>query len=464
MQKNLITKQPSPLTVLPRLGLALFLGVLLSILLTSLLAAASLEDDQASANIAGMLDPNFGTNGIVTTAVGIEDDWIYGLALQNDGKIVVLGETSDGAGHYDPVIARYTTSGALDTSFGANGLVTITFGLYDQASDLAIQDDDKIVVVGRVGSNIFADFAVMRYTISGTLDTSFGSTGVVSTSITPGHDLAKSVAIQEDGKIVVAGESSEGFSLARYTVSGTLDSSFGTGGVVTTSFNVVDVNVSDMAIQNDGKIVIVGDTWDYGAYDFLAARYTISGTPDTSFGAGGIVTTSTTLDGEEFATGVAIQSNGRILLTGDGGNGDALFNSDGLLLCYTTTGELDPTFGAGGIVTTSFGTGVHSAWGVAVQEDDKIVVVGSAYNGNDTDFGIIRYTASGVLDDSFGTGGTTSTDIAAEGEIPFHVVIQQDGKIVVAGDADNGSDDDFAIARYYGSTPHSVFLPLVIKN
>jgi uncharacterized delta-60 repeat protein len=155
----------------------------------------------------GDLDPTFGNGGKVTTAIGSGNDRGSSVALQSDGKIVVAGYSDNGS-NYDFALMRYTVAGALDAGFGDGGKVTTSISSsYDFGHSVAVQSDGKIVVAGYSGG-IYpanADFALARYTAAGALDTSFGSGGKVITPIGSAYDEGRSVAVQSDGKIVVAG-------------------------------------------------------------------------------------------------------------------------------------------------------------------------------------------------------------------------------------------------------------------
>jgi uncharacterized delta-60 repeat protein len=245
----------------------------------------------------GDLDTSFSRDGKVTTDFGSPSDRALALALQPDSKLVVAG-VSLASGSNDFALARYHRDGALDTTFGAGGTVRTDFvpafgGSSDVAYALALQPDGKIVVAGVSNGNGSNDFALARYHHDGALDTTFGAGGTVTTDF-GGNDIAYAVALQPDGKIVLAGHSASSgfpppaiFALARYTATGALDPSFGSGGKVTTdfcSFNVCE-NTHDQAyalvIQPDGKIVAAGIVRVHGAGVFALARYTTTGDLDT---------------------------------------------------------------------------------------------------------------------------------------------------------------------------------------
>ena len=381
------------------------------------------------------LDSNFGSSGKVTTDIGSgTNDYGYTVAIQSDGKIVVAGVSADNF-----ALARYTTSGELDTSFDTDGKLTTNFGDTDKIRSVAIQSDGKIIAAGESGSN----FALARYTTSGELDTSFDTDGKLTTDF-GGTDVAWSVAIQSDGKIIAAGNSSSlasdnDFALARYTTTGALDTSFDTDGKVSTHFGPA-ANTNEkgyaVAIQSDGKIVVAG----YSNSDFALARYTTTGALDTTFDTDGFVTSD--LGAAAYIWSVAIQSDGKIIAAGEAAVGSGNF----AVARYTTTGALDTSFDTDGSLTTDIGSGTTDrGYAVAIQSDGKIVVFGASGN----DFALARYTTTGALDTTFDTDGKVTTDFASGVDRGQAVAIQSDGKIIGAGWVGN----DFALVRYGPANP-----------
>jgi uncharacterized delta-60 repeat protein len=277
MHRDLLAKRSYRLPISIRLGLSLAVGMLAVLLLASLLVVASPPLAQIALPNPDDLDTTFGTGGVVTTAIGPGNDGAFAIAVQPDGKIVAAGSAHSG-NDYDFALARYTVSGTLDSSFGTGGVVTTAIGPGDDgAHAVVIQEDGKIVAAGSAHSGSDWDFALARYTVSGTLDSSFGTSGVVTTPIGTGDNFAPSVAIQPDGKIVAAGSAHSGsdfdFVLACYTVSGMLDTTFGTSGVVTTAIGPSDDEALAAAIQEDGKIVAAGYAHSGNDWDFALVRY-----------------------------------------------------------------------------------------------------------------------------------------------------------------------------------------------
>ncbi len=392
--------------------------------------------------VDGKLDSSFGENGIVTTDFNNTNDHANAIVLQGD-KILVAGSNYS---YYDFALARYTSDGILDSSFGVNGLVTTDFNnSYDEASSIALQGD-KIIVAGSANYNGNYDFALARYTADGALDASFGVNGLVTTDFNNLYDVATSIALHGN-KIIATGYTGSGgydFALARYTADGALDPSFGENGKVTTDFHYYDV-VNSVTLQGDNTIV-AGFISDQYGLDFALARYTADGALDSSFGESGLLTgyfpsslasfTSTVIQGNKVvAAGYALNENK---------------NNDFALARYNVDGTLDTSFGENGKVTTDFNNSSdHRATSIALQ-GDKIIITGDTYNPvNGTyDFALGRYTADGALDSSFGVNGKKTTDINNSSYDHAYAVAIQGDKIIVAGYTTDGGNYDFALARY----------------
>lgn len=414
--------------------------------LTAWLLAQVLLSPMAVAT-PGDLDTTFGGDGKVTTAPARHGGLANAVALQADGRIVAVG-TSFGS-HPKFAVVRYRRDGTLDTTFGEDGTVMTNFAKDDsKGRAVAIQADGKIVtggLVARTHSNW--DFALARYNTDGTLDTTFGGDGKVTTSFGRGQDIA--LAVQVDGKIVVAGGSGIGgadsrFALARYNSDGTLDPTFGGDGKVTTDFtHHIDV-ANAVAIQSDGKIVAAGEARDRPAL----ARYNTDGTLDPTFGGDGKVRLLVTCCPVFVAIfDATLQPDGKIVTAGEWfecfGAGDC--DQDLMLVRFNEDGMLDATFGNGGIAFGSCGW----ANALALQADGKIVAAGVCVAG---DFLVARYNTDGTLDTTFAKRGTARTTFTPNLDKAKGVAIQTDGKIVAAGGgAVFGSHPKFAIARYLSS-------------
>lgn len=396
----------------------------------------------------GVLDTSLNGTGIVTTAIGANGDNGYSLAIQSDGKIL-FGGTALFGGSTDFAMARYHTDGSLDTSFGTGGIVTTAIGPadLDDAYSLIVQPDGKILLGGFARFAGQDDFAIVRYNTNGSLDTSFGTAGIVTTAATASHDRGQSLILQPDGKILLGGSADTGgfnfdFAIARYHANGSLDTSFGTGGIVTTAIGSGNDEGISLVLQPDGKIILGGYSDMAGNYDFSIARYNSNGSLDTSFNTTGIVTTPIGVSGD-YAETVALQPDGKILL---GGNADIGANADFVFVRYNSNGSLDTSLNGTGIVITTVIPGTDVGETLAVQPDGKILFGGWA--GFPSDFVISRYNSNGTLDTTFNVTGTITTPIGVSFNAAETIALQPDGKILLGGFARIGATDDFAFVRY----------------
>jgi uncharacterized delta-60 repeat protein len=429
-------------------------GVLPPLVLAWALATAG---DVANA-AAGALDPSFGGDGKVLANLTPGFDEAGGVAIQADGKIVAAGIADARFG-----VVRYRANGTRDGTFGGgDGWVGTDFGDGpDWATDVAIQADGRIVAAGTAGFN---RFAVARYEADGTLDSTFGGDGRVVTDFSTGsrEEAAQGVVVQPDGRIVVAGWSwsqSPRFAVARYQTDGGLDPTFGGDGKVTTNFGGGGEHAQDLALQANGRIVVVGSV----GLDFGVARYLIDGTLDPMFGGDGMVTTSLTPPAWSFdwANAVAIQPDGNIVVAGEAGSPYYVLTRSGggeqrrggqmALVRYRPNGTLDPGFSGDGKVMTNFTPKLDTANEVAIQLDGRIVAGGTAGEGEpprfDSKFAVVRYHPEGGRDASFSGDGKLTTNFTPSFEDGTGLAIQADGNIVVAGRA-AGSGSRFALVRY----------------
>jgi uncharacterized delta-60 repeat protein len=400
---------------------------------------------------AGDLDPTFGVGGRVTTDFTRYEDAVYAMALQRaDGKIVTAGPSGLGGSNVRFALARYNSDGSLDPSFSGDGKLTSDLTRREDVPfGIAIQADGKMVVAGTSG---YATFALARYNSDGSLDASFSGDGKLTTDFTRHEDFAFAIVIQADGKIVVTGDAgvggrSETFALARYKPNGSLDATFGGDGKVTTDFTAYPDDGNALAITTNGKIVVAGGA-GFGDPNekFALARYNPNGSLDVTFGGDGKVTTNFSMH-PDVAFALALQTDGRIVVAGGSSLGTR-FNPEFALARYKPDGSLDTSFGGDGRVITDFTPYDDGAYGMAIQADGRIVTAGlSGNDGANPKFALARYRSGGALDTSFGGDGKVTTDFTAEFDSAFSVGIQANGKIVAAG-LSGGSKPQFALARY----------------
>ncbi|HLW89107.1 MAG TPA: hypothetical protein VKR57_11485 [Terriglobales bacterium] len=358
-------------------------------------------------------------------------------------------------------------AGSLDPSFGKNGIVATSLRT---ASAVALQSDGKIVLAGLGIFNNGQSDTLIRLNTDGSLDASFGSGGVANFAPT-GNTAAPNgffaMAIQPNGKIVAAevttteqGGYYSFVQVARVESNGSLDPSFGSGGFTTTTsipftpYDVTGTQALALALQGNGSILVAS------SYSNLMARFTSNGQLDGSFGSGGLVNLADQGPNTSFApTQIVVAANGKILVASGGVSPTPLVEA-GTISLYNANGSLDSTLGSAGTVAS-----VASASALLLQTDGKVVVAGSLTSklnlppaSSAVGFGVVRYSSSGVIDKSFGKGGVAVADFGANAPLSgaFAIAIQSNGELVAGGAAAQGPfnlsfDSPFALARFTSS-------------
>lgn len=358
----------------------------------------------------GGLDATFGSGG--KTSFTLSNCDARSLALQSDGKILIAG--SSFVSSNDFTIVRFLANGSPDTNFGTSGKVVTDFsGNSDGINKVIVQADGTILVAGTATTNAGQDFALARYLSNGTLDPSFdpiGQDGKVSTDFGTGNDdIGSAMAVQSDGKILVAGYVLDGtsanFGLVRYNANGSRDTNFGTDGRVTTDFNGSSDVVTSIAVQSDGKIVLGGYAFVTAGkgFDFALARYNSDGTPDSSFGVAGKINLDLANGNFDYLQALTVLSSGKILAVGSSASHYAVAR-------FKSNGELDSTFGNGGVTITDFGDPNENLYSLLVLPSGKFLAGGSG----DKSFALLCYRANGSLDTSFGTNGRSLVRFATD--------------------------------------------------
>jgi uncharacterized delta-60 repeat protein len=403
-----------------------------------------------------------------------------------------------------------TTAGQLDRTFGAGGKVVTDLGAHDVLTATAVQSDGRVVAGGLVQDPATGTrWVIARYDRTGKLDPSFDGDGLATMSFAPFGAEVAGVAIQRDGKIIAAGDSgtagrSNEVTVARYNRDGSLDATFGSGGIARTDFGDGTTSGSDfggpVVVGADGKITVTGATRLSAPapvnWNFALARYNADGSPDLSFGSAGVVVTdfgqnesanalSLAPDGKIVVVGITHQGNAVIgerfaiaryradgsLDTGFDGDGllvgdegwprDVVVQPDGKLVVagqrdapgirtsglfrYDAAGRLDPGFGLAG---TGFVPAFPNGYVLALAKDQRGRLLAGGGGGTGIDFGLARFSSEGKPDRSFGRGGEVETDLGGSDAIT-DVALAPDGKIVAAGDSDpGGSSYNWALARY----------------
>lgn len=406
----------------------------------------------------GSLNPAFGTNGITTTNIGTYSAIARNdIALQPDGKVVMVGWTKDSP-FASFVITRYSSVGFLDPTFDGDGIAYVDdFGSPDDhATSTAVQEDGKILAAGFSSTVSIGDFVIFRLKTNGKLDSTFNGNGKLRLALSTQEARCFTIALQPNGKILMAGSAKLGtysdFALARINPDGSVDSTFGVGGIVVQSLGNVNSRIHAIALQPDGKIVTVGSINFGGNQDFTLARFNSDGTLDTSFGNQGTIIDPLS-NGENAAYAVAIQPDGKILVAG---NRYVSAKSAFALVRYCPNGYRDESFGTNGISDPPpFGV-KSSAYAMTLQPDNRILIAGTVLGNSYMDsLALAKYNPDGTLNTSFGTGGFVTTKVPNSPSAKiFSILLKPDNSILVGGYASLTTTNTSAhlmLANYFNS-------------
>jgi len=384
----------------------------------------------------------FDTNSIANNSI-----------LQNDGKIIITGLKE-----YNTSFAcRVNSDGTIDSGFGNDGIVVIATNLTTEANSLcyssALQNDGKIILVGNFTS--FSgdhNLMVIRLNSNGSPDTNFGVNGKLNLELGSPYDFAYAVKIQTDGKILIGGSSggvNGGFCLVRLLPSGQMDPSFGTNGMVVTIISPGNEStIKSLDLLSNGKIIALGNRVSNGTQNIVLAQYNEDGSLDSSFGTGGKTETVIETGISDDARNLKALPNGKLLIQGIFNLYGAFSDGGNMLLQYNSNGNLDLNFGTNGVVIN---LGEYSGYGLATQVDGKIVVSGSAAGESI----VARYLPNGSYDNTFNDDGKVITSIL-DNHISFSstVLVSNDNKIIVSGftDSEDYSLGCVGIMKFYLGT------------
>ena len=420
----------------------------------------------------GTLDASWATlsaqgAGKLLTSFGNSNDVANALLLQPDGKVIQVGHcnASTNGSVLSVCIARFLPGGALDTSFNATGQIKTTYAAAPEFGPVgaALRGDGKLVVAGRCAPAAVGQACLLRYTSSGALDRSFGNAGIALGGMIGSTGMSiYNMALQPDGKIIVVGTcqgtTTYDFCVQRFTADGAIDAGFNASA---TGSLVLDMNANfDYAtsalVQSDGKIVIAGGCSNGGVYLYCVLRLLANGSIDSSFGQSGKLL-ATPSGG---AQAVAVQPDGKLILAGQCAHTVGQFlKGDFCILRFNANGAVDSGFGSAGQVLTTVGNYGNMAYSIAVQPDGRIVVAGSCGNGGNNsaaDICVQRFTPEGALDTTFNGTGYVITPIGSGGFYFLYspkpaVALYADGRIMVGSSCPGGSGDyDFCSVRYDG--------------
>ncbi|MCC7534288.1 MAG: T9SS type A sorting domain-containing protein [Bacteroidia bacterium] len=393
-------------------------------------------------SLEGQLDSTFGTNG-ATFSNFIGGSIGLSFKFDSNKNIIACGKYF-GPTNYDFAAIKFNSDGVIDTTFANNGQFIFDFGFDDYANSVLIQNDDKIIIGGLsstwdgVNTNsIFNQFSILRLNNNGTIDSSFGINGIFALDFDPIDCGAVTMALQSDGKIIAVGRYNNGSSLQfiaiRITTNGLLDINFGNNGITTLQLDnyLKDDEATCCLIQPDDKIVIGGVTIDQplDGKVFGMVRLSSDGLLDPNFGINGIVKTDIPNQGNDLASAITLQSDGKIILAG------TCKNSKIMAICrYNPDGTLDNEFGNQGIDTLNISLGKDIIRDVLILEDEKIIIVGET----SSNACILRLKKDGQIDSTFNFTGINYFGNST-GESFNNLLLKSPNKIIATGYAKDSS-------------------------
>lgn len=408
-------------------------------------------------NADGAIDVSLDNDGKVTTSFEKGNDQVTHLLVQPDDKLITIGTSahrqSNGDTFKNIILSKYNSDGSLDTSFGNSGKMVSVFGQNKNYTSAAVLQNDGKIVVGNMYYNTTIDnfyhHEIIRYNANGSVDSSFGTNGkaVVNFEIS-------SLKIQSDGKIIVGGTGTAntpnaGVNITRFNADGTIDNSFDNDGTTIIALGNVYYGKLSVLLQSDGKIVVTGSASHPDLFNdapaFVASRINSNGTLDTTFGTNGKA--AILINDNCFAYSGFIQPDGKILITGMSFGGGVIYFSSSR---FTAEGTIDTTYGNNGAASDSLAYDYRIINDILLQADGKFLVALSQYNFplNTYDFKIRRFNPDGTFDNEFGGFAGINTSFFSGYDEVFSLGLQSDNKIIAAGNTFNGVTNDFAMTRY----------------
>lgn len=414
-----------------------------------------------------MVDITFGNGGKVVTAIN-DSSTANDITIQPDGKIIIGGSTTVSNKAYFTLV-RYNMDGSLDNTFGSNGKVITELGDRSKIFSIALQEDGKIIAGGASTdtSTHHVPFTVVRHNYDGSIDSSFGNNGIVRTEMLEGYGEIKKLLIKSDGKILAAGRVvlmtfDEIPALVQYNTDGSLDSSFGDNGKVERYIENIET-ITDIALTKDGKIIATGEPTSFGNSDFALLRFFPNGTLDSSFGTNGVIITDFD-NSDDVSYSLSVQSDNAIVLAGYSYKRQPASKTKFALAKYGVNGALDSSFGVNGKVITAIDTITALATNITLETDGNLIVSGYTFGANSKDFVAAKYFSNGKLDSTFGNEGFVTTDFTGFQDESYTSAIQLDGKIILAGQAGTNTKYSIALARYTNNILPLKLLDIIAKK
>lgn len=401
---------------------------------------------------AQVRDTTFGFNGNVRTSIGTSNEMAYRVLIQSDGKTLVAGDQTDNPifGPQRFAIVRYLSNGTLDSSFGTNGKATFLFQSQSFLNDMSLQSDGKILLAGQSTSG----YCVARVSTDGTLDTSFGTNGFTVLAPAFGSAAINSVVVYEDDSFLVSGtetvQNTTNYSLKliKFTSTGLVDTSFGNQGILVPNFDFESNLGGKIKIQTDGKIII-GGTSKISENNTLIektyfSRLNVNGTLDTFFGTNGVLFLEDNYSLKDFI----IDNNNEIIFIGNTNTNAQGTNGDVYISKYNNLGLLDSSFGNNGRTVVSVNSFAEYANTITKQSDGKFLLGGSYFNSSSTTDGlIVRFLQNGQLDNSFGTNGAFQIGVTNGTDIITDMIMTPNNQILTTGYANYSTNFDFSTLR-----------------
>jgi uncharacterized delta-60 repeat protein len=441
-------------------------GILLFFLFSLLFFLFTCFPENTSAQGAGSLDPTFNGTGYVVYDRD-QTDLYQDVKVQPDGKIVAAGTSYTPT--YSSVIevTRYLDDGSFDPSFGTSGHFNYGVNIETGAYKCIIRDNGKILVGGYTTDYTSWWMLLLQINPDGTPDSTFGVNGVTTINAGPGEDVIYALALLNDGRILAAGYSQDVSFLnvpfvARFSVNGILDTSFGTAAFAKVPVTESDNDFSAICVQPDGKILAAGHISNgLNWFSLLIARFDSTGMPDPSYGTDGVVNLNLGNVDDEFFD-IQLTSQDEAILTGFTVTQEDFYYHL-LLMKFDASGQPEPSFGNNGSVIAgevpyTFGDAL------ALETDGRILVTGCTGNlaPDNNDWALWRFQSDGSPDSIFGTNGLTTTDFFGNADESLGIALYQD-KIILAGKTRNADNFlDFAVARYTNDV--GVTVPLAEKS
>ena len=396
---------------------------------------------------SGTLDVTFGTDGVVNTAVHSNYNMAETTVVQADGKILVAGSAGTPSS-YQMAVARYNPDGSLDTSFAEDGTLRFQVGtLKSFVMDMAQQTDGKILLGGRTWDNVSGDFALVRLNEDGSFDDTFGTNGVALVE-TAESEASEAITLLDDGKILMVGYKNDDFAVAKFNTDGSLDTTFGVDGWSVVPFGDLASYADDVAVQTDGKIVIAGFALNGdNRFQIAATRLNIDGSVDSSFGTNGNILFNVG-DWNDFGEGVVIQNDGKILIGGHKWISNIDQRHDLFVTRLNTDGSLDSSYGNNGVATARLVDGANYSNELVLQADGKPILAGYTILQADINMAMVRFDTDGNLDPTFDDDGMVSFDNLGRENYGQSIALQADNNIILAGYSYGGGGSEFEVARF----------------